>query len=110
MRTLSLSPLSLTEREHDVVALVRRGLGTKEVARALGISPNTVKDHLARIYAKAEVTGRVELLRVLDGPGAPQLLRATRRAARAHTLICPSCRATLRVSVHALPAGGVGPE
>ncbi len=36
-----------------------RGLGM-EMARALGISPNTVKTHVARVYEKLEVQKRMQ--------------------------------------------------
>ena len=40
------SPLDLTERESDVVALVTKGLTNAEVATALYVSANTVDYHL----------------------------------------------------------------
>lgn len=52
----------LTNREIEVVALLGRGASNKDIARALGISENTVKYHLSRIYEKMEVSGRTELL------------------------------------------------
>lgn len=52
----------LTKRETEIVDLLSRGASNKDMAAVLGISPNTVKYHLARIYEKMEVSGRTELL------------------------------------------------
>ena len=52
---------TLTARERDVIALVARGLGTKQIAEHLFISEKTVRNHLASIYSKLEVSYRLEL-------------------------------------------------
>lgn len=49
---------SLTDRERDILALLARGLGNQEIARALFISEATVKTHLRRIYGKLDVDTR----------------------------------------------------
>ena len=43
---------ALTPRERDVLRLLCMGHPTKSIASALDVSPETVKDHLARLYAK----------------------------------------------------------
>jgi len=48
----------LTTREREVLALICRGLDDKSIARALGVSGNTVRNHVARIYAKIGVNRR----------------------------------------------------
>ncbi|MFF3166333.1 response regulator [Streptomyces sp. NPDC003273] len=48
----------LTDRERDILAQLARGLGNREIARALFISEATVKTHLGRIYAKLGVDTR----------------------------------------------------
>lgn len=48
----------LTPREREVLALICRGLDDKSIARALGVSGNTVRNHVARIYAKIGVNRR----------------------------------------------------
>ena len=54
--------LGLTPREHDILGRLVSGQSNKELARALDISPNTVKTHLARLYEKLEVRNRVEAI------------------------------------------------
>jgi DNA-binding NarL/FixJ family response regulator len=49
---------NLTQREIEVLALLAKGLGNKEIAVQLHISTNTVKRHLKSIYAKLEVNTR----------------------------------------------------
>ncbi|WP_351229772.1 response regulator transcription factor [Streptomyces sp. NPDC002133] len=49
---------ALTDRELDILGQLARGLGNREIARALFISEATVKTHLGRIYAKLGVDTR----------------------------------------------------
>ncbi|MGW3287867.1 response regulator [Streptomyces sp. NPDC001002] len=49
---------TLSEREHDILGQLARGLGNREIARALFISEATVKTHLGRIYGKLGVETR----------------------------------------------------
>jgi DNA-binding NarL/FixJ family response regulator len=51
-------PAGLTEREIEVVALLARGLQTKQVARTLGISAKTADRHVQNAYAKIGVSTR----------------------------------------------------
>jgi DNA-binding NarL/FixJ family response regulator len=51
----------LTCRERQVAAAVARGLRNKQIAEELGISAETVKRHLASIYGKLAVRGRLAL-------------------------------------------------
>jgi DNA-binding CsgD family transcriptional regulator len=52
----------LTPREWDTLRLVLKGESTKRIGALLGISPHTVRDHLARVYAKVGARGRTALL------------------------------------------------
>ena len=52
---------SLTRAELDVVRLVSEGLGNKDVAARLFVSPRTVQAHLTHIYNKLGLTSRVQL-------------------------------------------------
>ncbi|MFF5725241.1 response regulator [[Kitasatospora] papulosa] len=49
---------TLTERELDILGQLSRGLGNRDIARALFISEATVKTHLGRIYEKLGVDTR----------------------------------------------------
>jgi len=51
-------PAGLTEREAQVIARVARGLQTKQVARALGISVKTADRHIQNAYGKIGVSTR----------------------------------------------------
>jgi HD-GYP domain-containing protein (c-di-GMP phosphodiesterase class II) len=51
-------PAGLTEREVDVVRLLARGLQTRQVARALGISAKTADHHVQNSYRKMGVSTR----------------------------------------------------
>ena len=54
--------LGLTERECEILGALASGRSNKELARDLGISPNTVKTHVARVYEKLEVQKRVQAI------------------------------------------------
>ncbi|MGW8432227.1 LuxR C-terminal-related transcriptional regulator [Curtobacterium citreum] len=51
----------LTARERDVLRLVVTGVGNREIADGLGISPNTVKYHVANLLRKHGARTRAEL-------------------------------------------------
>ncbi len=58
----AIRSLGLTARECEILELLAFGQSNKELARALGISPNTVKTHLARVYEKLGVERRVQAI------------------------------------------------
>ncbi|MEJ2393354.1 MAG: response regulator transcription factor [Candidatus Thiodiazotropha sp.] len=51
---------SLTEREHEVLSLLSKGLSYAEVAEGLDMSPGTVTTHIKHIYRKLAVRSRGE--------------------------------------------------
>jgi len=53
----------LSGREHDVLRHLASGASVKGVADVLGISPETVKDHVSNVYAKLGVRDRVSAVR-----------------------------------------------
>lgn len=59
----------LSEREREVLRLIARGYGNKEVAARLDISVKTVETHKANAMRKLDMTGRTDLVRyaVLEG-------------------------------------------
>ncbi|HEX2784935.1 MAG TPA: response regulator transcription factor [Ilumatobacteraceae bacterium] len=52
--------VALSEREREVLLLVREGLANKQIARRLGITERTVKAHLTKIFQRIDVTGRTQ--------------------------------------------------
>lgn len=61
IETIEMSVEPLTPREQQVAAAVARGLRNREIGIELGISAETVKRHLASIYSKLSISGRVAL-------------------------------------------------
>lgn len=60
----------LTPREREVLDRVALGRSTKEIARALGLSPRTVETHRANLGAKLGTTSVAEMVRLaLAHPG-----------------------------------------
>jgi DNA-binding CsgD family transcriptional regulator len=55
---------SLTPTELDVVRLACEGLGNKEIATRLFVSPRTVQAHLSHVYSKLGVSSRVQVAQV----------------------------------------------
>jgi DNA-binding NarL/FixJ family response regulator len=53
---------TLTEREHQVIALIAEGLKNKQIAERLFISETTVTHHLSSIFSKLDVSDRLELV------------------------------------------------
>jgi FixJ family two-component response regulator len=53
----------LTRREREILVIVGKGLHSKEIARALAISPRTVEVHKASIMAKLGARNVAELVR-----------------------------------------------
>jgi DNA-binding CsgD family transcriptional regulator len=60
--TAAIASLGLTPRECEILDLLASGQTNQELARALGVSPNTVKTHLANLFAKLEVDRRIKAI------------------------------------------------
>lgn len=56
-------PVTLSPREREVVRLLAVGKRTKEIARALGISPHTVDTHRRRLMKKLRLGSAAEVVR-----------------------------------------------
>jgi DNA-binding CsgD family transcriptional regulator len=63
---LVAATLGLTVRETQILGQVRRGLTNREIARALSISPHTVRKHLEHAFAKLGARSRTAALARLD--------------------------------------------
>jgi len=55
-----LSQRSLTSREIEVLKMVAKGMGNKEIASALNIAEVTVKLHVSHVFEKLNVKDRTE--------------------------------------------------
>jgi two-component system, NarL family, response regulator LiaR len=53
-------PEPLTERELEVLKLISKGMGNREIAEKLIVSEKTVKTHVANILQKLQVTSRTQ--------------------------------------------------
>lgn len=58
----ALAALGLTGQEVKVLERLAAGRSNKEIARDLGLSPNTVKTHVANLYAKLQVGRRTQAI------------------------------------------------
>lgn len=54
------SAVRLTRRERDVLGHIAKGRTTSEAATQLGLSPNTVRTYIDRIFRKLSVSTRAE--------------------------------------------------
>ncbi len=57
---LAIASLGISDREFEVLELIANGRSNKEIAARLGVSPNTIKTHVARLYEKLEVSRRIQ--------------------------------------------------
>lgn len=60
----SLTRVSLTGRETEVLELMQRGMCNKTIARDLGVAPGTVKAHVRGILEKLESSTRTQAVAV----------------------------------------------
>ncbi len=61
--------VDLTDREWDILELLREELPTKEIARRLQISEVTVRRHVSAVLKKLRVSDRAAAIRLLDEAG-----------------------------------------
>ena len=54
--------LGISSRELEVLALLAAGGSNKEIARRLEVSPNTVKTHVTKLFAKLDASRRTEAI------------------------------------------------
>ncbi|MDO8801991.1 response regulator transcription factor [Phenylobacterium sp.] len=63
LNTAAVTSLGLTRQEVKVLERLAAGQSNKEIARTLGVSPNTVKTHAGNLFAKLEVSRRTQAVR-----------------------------------------------
>jgi DNA-binding CsgD family transcriptional regulator len=61
---LTCTDQRLTPRQREIVEHVALGHTNEAIATALGVSPNTLRNHLARVFAKLGASNRADLVRL----------------------------------------------
>ncbi len=59
----------LTEREKQILLKLIDGLEYKEIAELMDVSPNTVRNHVTKIYKKLHVTTRAQAMKLFSNKG-----------------------------------------
>lgn len=62
---------ALTGREEQILRLVASGMTNRQIGERLGLRPQTVKNHVHRVFEKLDVHSRLELIGSLRAPTAP---------------------------------------
>jgi len=60
----ALRPDALTPRQHEVLRLLARGMGTREIAAALGVAEETTRNHVRGLLRNLNVHSRLEAVAV----------------------------------------------
>ena len=68
---LVISRLGLTRRQSEVLALLLRGQSNKLIARALNLSVETIKDHVAAVLRALKVSSRTQAVLVVGEMSNP---------------------------------------
>ena len=56
--------IGLSEREHEILVLISKGLSNQEIANQLFISENTVKTHVSKILTKLNAKRRTHAVQI----------------------------------------------
>ena len=78
-----LAALGLTPRQTDVLALLLQGQPNKLIARALNLSVETVKDHVAAVLRTLNVSSRTQAVLAVSQMSQPGRLAAWRESRQA---------------------------
>jgi DNA-binding NarL/FixJ family response regulator len=62
--------VELSDREWEVLSMMREGLATREMGERMAISPVTVRRHIQSLLEKLSVSSRGEALELVDGLAA----------------------------------------
>ena len=57
-------PPALTPRQHEILRLLTEGRSNEDIARVLGLSRTTVRNHTSGLYARLGVRSRLEAVAV----------------------------------------------
>jgi two-component system, NarL family, nitrate/nitrite response regulator NarL len=60
--TIAEIPKALSPRQHEIAALASSGLSNKEIARLLGLTEGSVKQHLHSAFTKLGIQRREHLI------------------------------------------------
>lgn len=63
----ALDEVRLTQREHEVMALIAEGLSNKEIAQRLDVATETVKSHVRNIMVKLVLRTRLQIAAYAHG-------------------------------------------
>ena len=66
---IRIPDIDLTQRQLEVLRLIAKGLGNKDIARSLSIAENTVKGHARDAYSILGVSSRVQAVRAMQKLG-----------------------------------------
>lgn len=67
---------TLTPKQYEIACMVKDGLTNKEIAAKLGISDQTVKNHLWDIFGRLGINNRTELaVMVMSASGSRPVRR-----------------------------------
>jgi len=83
----------LSARERQVIQHVAGGMSNREIARALDLSPHTVKNYLFRIFDKLGVSSRTELLYLTMNNSQAQPLRTANGETHSFSVIIEAAEA-----------------
>jgi DNA-binding NarL/FixJ family response regulator len=81
----TVASLDLTPRQKQVLALLLRGQSNKLIARALNLSVETIKDHVAAVLRSLNVSSRTQAVVAvsqMSKPGSPPAWRQPHQAAQ----------------------------
>ncbi|NJN18000.1 MAG: response regulator transcription factor [Oscillochloris sp.] len=70
LRLREAAPLSLTDRQRELLLFLQEGLDNLAIARRTGLSVKTVENHLTRLYRHLGVQSRLEAVSYLHRHGA----------------------------------------
>ena len=94
LRATNVSPL--TPRQHEVIRLIAKGAGDREIGQALGITTPTVQKHVTSLLRKLNVPSRAAAVAAMSG-------------SRAVTMEADSSASSPAAGREALPGNGTPP-